>query len=123
MADASGLPSLGPEDVLTQYGRTDPTGFRVRPRSGVEEGISLIAGQLSAEEARRLVVRKGFYRPGVDAVRHTTAGDLEDAGFRVRRDPTPVIPDHVLVEFPGQWDDEVTERFDACFGPVTNQEE
>jgi hypothetical protein len=58
----------------------------------------------------------------VDAVRHTTVGDLEDAGFLVRAAPTRAIPDHVLVGYEGQWDDEVAERFDACFGPLDEEE-
>jgi len=66
--------------VLTQYGRSDATGFRVQPRAGIESGISLIAGRLDVAEAHRLVVRRGSPRPGVDAVRYATVGDLEDAG-------------------------------------------
>jgi len=48
--------------------------------------------------------------------------DLADAGFDVVADPTPAIPDHVLVRFEGQWDDDVAMRFDACFGPVPEEE-
>jgi hypothetical protein len=108
--------------VVTQYGRRDASGFRVRPRPGVEEGVSLIAGRLDTSEAHRLVVRRGLPLPGVDAVRHTTVGDLQDAGFLVRAVPTRAIPDHVLVGYDGQWDDEVAERFDACFGPLDEEE-
>ena len=111
------------ETPLTQYGRTDKTGFRVRPRPVAEKGISLIAGQLTARQARRLVVRRGIYRPSVDAVRHTTVSDLSDADFTVRPDPTPAIPDHVLVTYDGEWDDEVAERFNACFGPTVTEED
>jgi hypothetical protein len=110
------------ETILTQYGRRDASGFRVRPRAGVEEGVSLIAGRLDVAEAHRLVVRRGVPQPGVDAVRHTTVGDLEDAGFVVRAAPTRAIPDHVLVGYEGRWDDEVAERFDACFGPLDEEE-
>ncbi len=113
---------LGPDTVLTQYGRRDPGGFRDRPRQAVEAGVSLIAGRLRPEVARALVVRRGIYRPGVDAVRYTTVSDLADAGFDVVADPTPAIPDHVLVRFEGQWDDDVAMRFDACFGPVPEEE-
>lgn len=115
MPEGEGSP-LHPETPLTQYGRTDSTGFRVRPRAGVEQGISLIAGRLSAAEARHLVVRRGFYRPGVDTARYTTVQHLLDGGFAVRRDPTPAIADHVLVEYQDEWDDEVAQRFDDCFG-------
>jgi hypothetical protein len=114
--------SLGRQTVLTQYGRRDTSGFRMRPRPGVEEGISLIAGRLDVAEAHRLVVRRGFPKPGVDGVRHTTVGDLEDAGFLVRAAPTRAIRDHVLVGYEGQWDDQVAERFDACFGPLDEEE-
>ncbi len=113
---------LEPGTVLTQYGRRTPGGFRVRPRPGIETGVSLIAGRLRPEVARALVVRRGIYRPGVDAVRYTTVEDLTDAGFDVVADPTPAIPDHVLVRYEGRWDDDVAERFDACFGPVPEEE-
>lgn len=106
---------------LTQYGRRDATGFRVRPRRGFEAGISLIAGRLRPEVARAMVVRRGIYRPGIDAVRYTTVGDLTDAGFDVVRDPTVAIPEHVLVGYTSEWDDDVAERFDACFGPVPEE--
>lgn len=115
-------PELTPETVLTQYGRRDPSGFRDRPRVNVEAGVSLIAGRLRPEVARAMVVRRGIYRPGVDAVRYTTVGDLTDAGFDVERDPTPAIPEHVLVRYSGRWDDDVARRFDACFGPVPEEE-
>jgi hypothetical protein len=107
-----------PPAVLTEYGRLDVTGFRIRPRAGIESGISLIAGRLDVAEAHRLVVRRGSPRPGVDAVRYTTVDGLEDAGFRVRPAPTRAIPGHVLVDHEGEWDDEVAERFNACFGPL-----
>jgi hypothetical protein len=113
---------LPPESALTQYGRRDNSGFRVRPRPGVEDGISLIAGRLGVVQAHRLVVRRGSPLVGVDAVRHTTVDDLEDAGFVVQPAPTRAIPDHVLVRYEGQWDDEVAERFDACFGPLDEEE-
>ena len=49
-------------------------------------------------------------------------GDLTDAGFDVVADPTPAMPEHVLVGYSGEWDDDVAERFDACFGPVPEEE-
>jgi hypothetical protein len=78
---------------------------------------------LSAEEAHRLVVRRGAYNPAVDVVRSSTVGDLYDAGFEVRRAPTVAIPDHVLVSYDGDWDEVVGERFDACFGPTLATEQ
>ena len=113
---------LAPGTVLTQYGRRDATGFRARPRVNIEAGISLIAGRHRPEVARAMVVRRGIYRPGVDAVRYTNVGDLTDAGFDVVADPTPAMPEHVLVGYSGEWDDDVAERFDACFGPVPEEE-
>jgi hypothetical protein len=112
---------LRPETVLTQYGR-EPSGFRVRPRPGVEDAVSLITGRLDVAEAHHLVVRRGSPHPGVDAVRYTTVLGLQDAGFEVRAAPTRAIPDHVLVGYEGQWNDEVAERFDACFGPLDEEE-
>lgn len=103
------------EAWLTQYGRRDATGFRMRPRPGVETAISLIGGRLAAEDAHRLIVRHGRFRSELDTVRYVRVRDLVDAGFRVRRDPTPLIPQHVLVEYEGEWDDDVAERFDTSF--------
>ncbi|HTW07646.1 MAG TPA: hypothetical protein VME46_09055, partial [Acidimicrobiales bacterium] len=93
-----------------------------RPRPGLEEAISVIAGRLTAAEAHRLVIRRGAYRPAFDVVRYTTVAALSEAGFRPRRDPTPAIPDHVLVFAENEWDDDAAERFDACFGMVAIEE-
>jgi hypothetical protein len=122
MPERPSRPPLRPEDVLTQYGRQDATGFRNRPRPGVEEAISVIAGRLTAAEAHRLVIRRGAYRAGFDLVRYTTVAALAAAGFRPERDPTPAIPDHVLVFCEDAWDDVVAGRFDACFGMVASEE-
>jgi len=122
MSDRPSPPPLRPEDVLTQYGRQDATGFRNRPRPGVEEAISVIAGRLTAAEAHALVIRRGAYRPGFDVVRYTTVAALAEAGFRPQRDPTPAIPDHVLVFCEGEWNGEVADRFDSCFGMVASEE-
>lgn len=114
---------LAPDTVLTQYGRRDATGFRARPRVNVESGVSLIAGRHRPEVARAMVVRRGIYRPDIDAVRYTTVGDLTAAGFDVAADPTPAMSEHVLVAYSGEWDDDVAERFDACFEPVPEEEQ
>jgi hypothetical protein len=121
MPERPSRPPLRPEDVLTQYGRQDATGFRNSPRPGVEEAISVIAG-LTAAEARTLVIRRGAYQPGFDVVRYTTVAALSEAGFRPERNPRPAIPDHVLVFCEGEWDDEVADRFDTCFGMVASEE-
>ena len=107
---------------MTQYGRRDATGFRNRPRPGVEEAISVIGGRLTAAQAHRLVIRRGAYRPAFDVVRYTTVAVLSEAGFRPQRDPTPAIPNHVLVFAADEWDDEAAERFDACFGMLAREE-
>ena len=122
MPERPSRPPLRPEDVLTQYGRQDATGFRNRPRPGVEEAISVIAGRLTAAQARALVIRRGAYQPGFDVVRYTTVAALSEAGFRPQRSPTPAIPDHVLAFVEGEWDDEVAERFDTCFSMVAREE-
>ena len=122
MPERPSRPPLRPDEVLTQYGRQDATGFRNRPRPGVEEAISVIVGRLTAAEAHALIIRRGTYRPGFDVVRYTTVAALSEAGFRPQRDPTPAIPDHVLVFAEGEWDDDAADRFDTCFGRVAGEE-
>jgi hypothetical protein len=75
----------------------------------------LLEGRLQPEEADRLVARRTYPNPRA-GVRHTTVGRLEAAGFRVSRSPSPAIPNHVSVEWPGTWDDDVAMRFNECFG-------
>jgi hypothetical protein len=109
------LPELVPETPLTQFGDTFDRGFSRQPRPRDTDGLlSLIAGRLSIGEAKPLISSK----PPVEgeAVRHTTVGRLTDAGFHVFRTPLPKNPDHVSVEYPGKWDDDVCEKFDSCFG-------
>jgi len=50
-----------------------------------------------------------------DAVRYTTVGRLRDAGFRVESTPSRMIPNHVSVQYDGDWTDDVAKRFDDCF--------
>lgn len=52
-----------------------------------------------------------------DAVRHAEIHCLDTAGFEIVPDPLPLNPDHALVLFDGDWNDEVAMRFEACFGP------
>lgn len=107
-------PRLDPADWLTHYGRTT-SGFKSAPSSnGEEKGLSLIAGRLTPEMATELVCRREADEK--DVVRHTLVSRLLEAGFVVKRTPIdPTNPDHVSVEYPGDWDDTVCERFDKCF--------
>lgn len=99
-------------EVLTQYGQAR-SGFRRAPRPGIEQGISLIRGALTVEEATRLVCRRAARRG--DAARHTTVRRLVQAGFSVVPTPTRWIPGHVRVRYPGEWTTDVARRFDRCF--------
>ncbi|MFN2555633.1 MAG: hypothetical protein ABR592_01965 [Nitriliruptorales bacterium] len=110
-------------ETLSHYGdvNTSPEGsrggFRCYPRRGRESGMSLTRGRLTPTEMARTVrpVKRGI-RKG-EAVRHTTVGRLEDAGFRVRLNPTHRNPEHVTVEFLGEWTDDVANLFHNCFEP------
>jgi hypothetical protein len=117
---------LHAELVLTQFGMRSPalTGqgpahFRRAPRRH-ERDVSLLAGRLTAREAA-MAVRHGRreYFPSKDVVRYTTVGRLRDAGFVVRSTPSPMITNHVSVEYDGDWTDDVAndaaKRFDDCF--------
>jgi hypothetical protein len=107
---------IGAEEELTQYGTvTEP--FRTRPRPGIENAVSLLAGGFSPLEAGDRVRRQAL-NDGTDAARYTTAGALRAAGFDVTHTPTKRNADHVSVEFVGEWDDKASVRFDACFGDV-----
>jgi hypothetical protein len=61
-----------------------------------------------------MAVRQEFM-PWRDIVRYTTAERLTNAGFRVRSTPSRMIPNHVSVEYDGDWTDDVAKRFDDCF--------
>ena len=104
--------------VLTQFGLRTGRGlasFRMAPRRH-EQDVSLIAGRLTPREAAMAVRhRQPEYFPGRDIVRYTTVERLIVAGFRVRSTPSPMIPNHVSVEYDGDWTDDVAKRFDGCF--------
>lgn len=111
------------DEWLTHHGtrRADGTeAFRcmLREMPGKREAdMSLIRGRLTAEEAGR--ARLGLSRnPRRDAARHTTAGRLREAGFRVEHTPRlPGSPWHVSVFWDhGIWDADVGKSFEACFG-------
>jgi hypothetical protein len=106
--------------VLTQFGmRTGPglANFRMAPRPH-EQDVSLLAGRLTPRQAAK-AVRHGRpeYFPGRDVVRYTTVERLVVAGFRVESTPSPMIPNHISVEYDGDWNDDVAKRFDGCFDP------
>jgi hypothetical protein len=50
-----------------------------------------------------------------DSIRHTTAGRLQEQGFRVTYDDGDKLL-HVRVEFDGDWTEDIGRRFDSCFG-------
>ena len=65
------------------------------------------------------MVRRGLpLGGGRDAARYTTAGILRSRGFLVTHTPTKRIPEHVSVSKDGEWDVDVCNDFDSCFGNV-----
>lgn len=110
------------ESTLTQYGERPPggEGFRsaLRPETGETE-MSLIIGEVSAEQASLLVTK--MVQPFADR-RLTTAGRLRECDFRVVHSPTRGNPLHVSVfppeiapDEPAEWDRAMAELFDQCF--------
>lgn len=114
--------TLDESEPVTQYGSrwllTEGRAFRCRPRFlAGEKDLSMLAGLLTAAEAARAVA--GHWTPEADVVRHTSVGQLRAAGFRVTHSPTKRLGNHVSVEYPSEWDDDVDRRFDACFDLTT----
>lgn len=109
------LPALGPEGVVTQWGRVGGHGKRFwnRPKSGQDE-LSLLAGRYPLSAATILIARRDL--DSGDAVRYAEVSCLLEAGFEVERTPNHRNPDHVSVKFNGLWDDTAGESFDSCFG-------
>jgi hypothetical protein len=117
--------ALQPGQVLSQYGARPPTftgqtqpQFHTAPRTH-ERGVSVVAGRLTRREVA-MIVRQEFIS-WRDFVRYTTVGRLRDAGFRVRSTPNRMNPNHVSVEYDGEWTDDgdVAKRFDDCFDQFT----
>jgi hypothetical protein len=106
-------------DVLSQYGTTRH--FRDTPLRG-QPGISLVWGQLSAQAAFFVVTgRTGFSEAHL--VRHTQLERLQEAGLRVWHNPTQRNPLHVTVNYDGDWDPSIAERFEGCFDdPIGGQD-
>ncbi len=113
-----GWPGWDPEDV--PEGERD--GFRGIPRpERNESGMSVQLGRLTPAEMVELMMGRSP-RPH-DAVRHTTAGKLREAGFVITHAPTRFHPEHATVEFPGEWTQDVVESWHDCFGPPTVHED
>lgn len=110
---------LSLEQEVTQYGQLR-TGFRRSPRWDRERAVSVIAGRLDVEQATLRVTGRRARRG--DAVRYSTVGRLHGAGFVTRSDPQLLNPAHVLVEYPGEWSEDIGEAFDECFEPPVTKE-
>lgn len=107
------------DEVLTQFGnRLDPAEpghpFRRKLRDSDFDGISLLRGRLSPDEAALLVTR----RPAADGhgVRYVSAGALRAEGFHVNSTPTKRNKRHVsaIMGVGVKWTEAVGERFDSC---------
>jgi hypothetical protein len=88
--------------------------FRCGLSEGDEGYLSLIEGRLTVAEAVPLVAR-GDAEGQADCVRHTEAGILTKAGFKVMYRPLPTIPGHVAVYSADDWDEDTSRLFDDCF--------
>lgn len=123
---------LSDDGWLTQYGNreypADPMGrpFRNRPREGKETKVSIVAGRLSVDDVARKVNRhrtEGAHP--ADGARYTRVSTLRAAGFRVEVAPTRLMPEHMTVTLDGEgdWTDDVSAKFDACFSETVWKEE
>lgn len=88
--------------------------FRCCPSANDEGYLSLLEGRLSVAEAVPLIAR-GDSAGTADCVRYTEAGLLTKAGFRVVWRPLPRLLGHVAVYADGEWDEEVSGKFEECF--------
>lgn len=112
---------LAPNESLSQYGNSNRlTGprkdraFHGRPRPTDQGKLSLELGRCTVEEF--LQRSPNFPKTGA-VMRYTTVEALRERGFVVYHDPTAMRPQHVSVEFQGDWDDAVEERFDGAWEP------
>lgn len=106
-------------EPLSQYGNTEQLvglrqdrAFRGRPRPADQGKLSVELGRYTVEEF--LERCPNFPKIGA-TIRHTTVGALCERGFVVYHDPRGMRPEHVSVEFPGDWDDAIEERFDDAW--------
>lgn len=109
---------IGDDEVLTQYGQqdVDTEAFHCAPRAVDRDGLSLIAGTLTVEEACQMVHRGRCVEHDKCGVRHTTAGRLRRAGFVLLHTPNKRNPNHVSVTHGVNWDDDAAASFNLCFG-------
>lgn len=120
---------MAADEIVPQYGRR-AAGFRNQPRAGVELGLSVLRGQLTAEEAARYVLgARGQaltrHQLADAAVRHATARALRESGFAVVHTPGKIKGGpHTSVVWPSAdpltlqqvpWPAETSEKFDSCF--------
>lgn len=91
-----------------------------QPRARDSDGVSAILGQLSVSQAVACVRFSSPVPVRTDGVRYAKVAALVDAGFDVRLTPSKRIPGHVSIRYPGEWDDEVSGTFHACFTDVHN---
>jgi hypothetical protein len=98
---------------LTQCGTKNSFRNKLREER-LESALSLCLGKIPFVD---VAVAAAFNREvkRSDAIRHATAGCLQERGFRVTYDDGERLL-HVSVEFPGEWSENIGELFDGCFG-------
>ena len=113
---------LSDDEALTQFvfARNPP---QDRPRPGDLDGLSLLRGALTANEAAGYVRRHVNSAYDDDTVRYTYVGQLRAAGFEVVAAPSKRIAIQVSVSRGAGWSDQACSDFNACFiGDVDAQE-
>jgi len=89
--------------------------FRSSLRTDTNETyMSVISDRLAVETAVPLVCR-GDSAGSADAVRYAVVEDLTERGFTVTYKTSRTVPGHIAVTWPGEWNDDVMMRFEACF--------
>ena len=87
------------------------------------DGLSLLRGALTANEAAGYVRRHVNSAYDDDTVRYTYVGRLRAAGFEVVATPSKRIAIQVLVRQRAGWSDQTCAVFDACFKDDAHAEE
>ncbi|WP_193607146.1 hypothetical protein [Nocardioides lijunqiniae] len=108
----------GDHETLTQlvFAHDDPQNA---PKPKDFDGVSVLRGHLGTLEAAGFVRRARWAYPG-DRVRYSNVGKLREAGFTVTFSPSRNIPIHVSVSCEAEWDQNLSDQFDACFGEVSD---
>ncbi|HEX6676526.1 MAG TPA: hypothetical protein VF486_16055 [Actinomycetes bacterium] len=110
---------LRPDLEVTQIGGRRR--FRTAPRSQLgERTLSVIGGRLRPEDSVALAF--GRLPTAQDCVRYASVVVLREAGFVVEWNPTRRNRLHCSIESPTGWDEDVRERFNACFGEIVEME-